>query len=886
MKKKITVLIVLAIIFQCFGSVCINAEEESGNVIESSVVYTPEEQLLFSLGIANKEDYQNAAALEKSITRAEFAKFAAAILGIDVNSTYTDSRYFVDVAPTNRYAAAINELAKRGIVSGMTAENFYPDIPIQPMHAAMLLLKVAGYSDLGSLGLTYDDLVVRYDLLKGVRGTEMDFEAAANMIEAALDMPKCTLVGSKISYAVYEMDEDITMLSENFDVYKTEGIISAAGVVSIYNDFAVSENQVVIDNTIFETEIDMYDYLGLYVTAYYREEKGEVGKVILCIDEGETESLTISADDLDTITGNFTVNYYTEKGKMKTEQLPANVKVIKNGEIITRDILAELNIENGDLRLVEDQNGDWAYVFVNEYENAFVSKIDAENEKIYVKYGNMIDLASNDIKRLKVYNSNGEEINVTNITGDTLISVYASASSIEIHICDGAVNGTIESMEANKVLIGGTEYEIEKSYYEENANELKAGVSGSFYLDITGKIGYSSNATVGNYTYGFLKLARINEDSEGLMLRIFGMDGKFVVFNTPGKLTIDGARKDAESAYMDFCVDEGEFTPQLIRYALNAEGKVIGIDTAIKGKSESDLSLTAIDGGFKNRSWYSLSTLYDGKFAGKQENVIFVPSIGNISEADENDFEIAPTFSMSYGSVYSAGYSIDPDSIYADVVVVSSEKLEYDFSASLPYFWVVDSVEERYNTATDEIDVSIIAGGTFTTYENGQGGVRTIPIAKGFEVTDADRAKGCVSYDEISSGDIVEFALDGQKQIHKIRKLMDYDEKNFEPRQLGNILGNGRAFLGHAISREDNYVKVGYETPEQADEVIFVRDDNTVCHVVVYDSSRKTNRVYVGTVADILTYEETGGVASVIVPNLFNGNPHQTIIYKYGLNGE
>ena len=92
----------------------------------------------------------------------------------------------------------------------------------------------------------------------------------------------------------------------------------------------------------------------------------------------------------------------------------------------------------------------------------------------------------------------------------------------------------------------------------------------------------------------------------------------------------------------------------------------------------------------------------------------------------------------------------------------------------------------------------------------------------------------------------------------------------------------------YANSKEGAHVKVGYNSPKDLDEIIYIRADN-YCPTIVYDSKRKDNRVYEGSWEDVISYEETGDekCVSVIIPNFFQGgNPHETIIYKYGLENQ
>ena len=95
--------------------------------------------LLRALGI-----FENDISAENTVTRGEFAVYAARMLGIGTDG-YVDKRYFKDVPSSLREAGAINLMNERGLMIGTGNYEFAPNEPIEPMHAAIILLKIAGY---------------------------------------------------------------------------------------------------------------------------------------------------------------------------------------------------------------------------------------------------------------------------------------------------------------------------------------------------------------------------------------------------------------------------------------------------------------------------------------------------------------------------------------------------------------------------------------------------------------------------------------------------------------------------------------------------------------------------------------------------------------------
>lgn len=888
MKRKVSAILILTVVFQMFGIIMPYAEESSADDINTSVTYNVDQKLLFALNIAEENEYKTNAVINKAITRAEFAKFTAAILGITADKSYTDNRYFKDVPSSYRYAAMINSLVERGIVSGMDEYNFYPDENIEPEHAAIMLLKAAGYTDIEGIGLTYGELIARHRLLSGINGTTLDFGNASKLIVKALKMPKCTLISAAGSYAKYEMYDDVTMLSDNFNVYEVSGVITAYGAFSIYNDFSVGSDRIAIDNEIFDCDIDAFGDLGIHVKAYYKKEKKEdAKKIIFYAPDGKTDCLILKADDIISVDDSITIKYSNENGRTSYKTLPKNAVVLRNGARVTRNLSNAFNIKNGSIRLTSDESGDYRYAFITEYDHVFTGKVDTDIKRINAKYGSYIDYSSGNIERFKVYDENGREASIDDINSDMLLTVSRSESNIEIYICNNIVTGKVESVNDETATIGNTEYDISEDCNDKAS--LVPGFSGTFYVDRQGKIAYVSDSYRDGYTYGFLKGAAVMDLNSGLKLRVFNTEGEFVTLNTGFRVAVDGNKKDADDAFASLCDETGAFKPQFIGCAVNSDGIVTAIDTAALGVNENKHSLTDIAGGFKSRIYCDVPGSFEGQvLKNANTKIIFVPDSSDGASQRDEDYRVLKSLENQRG-YYCAAYAVDSKAFAAEYIVISAQKMDYSFS-SQSYIWIVDSVAEVYNSQTGDTNIQIVAGGTFNSYLNGQGGVKTITIADDFELTEANLKEGCVSYKDIDSGDIVEFAFDGEGQVQKIRKLFDYDDKDswLSPRYLGSYLAYGRYFMCYANSKEGAHVKVGYNSPKDLDEIIYIRADN-YCPTIVYDSKRKENRVYEGSWEDVISYEETGDekCVSVIIPNFFQGgNPHETIIYKYGLENQ
>lgn len=314
--------------------------------------------LLQTLGIITTiADEQTGA---EAITRAEFAVTVASILRLqDVKST---QRYFIDV-PENHWAVnSINALVDLGAISQPEDKLFRPYDSITVNEAIKILLSVCGYSKYAQAQGGYPN-----GYIETARLLEMEVYGSTQpltyyqlykLLYEALQVNLYELEnGTGRNYTLAQSDE--TLLSKYFDVYEATGLVTQAQGISLYpgkfekGDSEESTSYVVIDEELYTSDINLYNYLGRFTTVFYvQEDRDDIPNIIYrksCRKEGEV--LEINSEDFISYS-NYEISYY-EDGREQKEDISNGAIVIKNGSLLNTNLEDDININ---IRIKLDAN--------------------------------------------------------------------------------------------------------------------------------------------------------------------------------------------------------------------------------------------------------------------------------------------------------------------------------------------------------------------------------------------------------------------------------------------------------------------------------------------------------------------------------------------------
>lgn len=370
---KRTICLLLSV-FVITGSLAVFADEDLSDNVNRDALNKMEILKMLNI-IPDYEEYN--VQLEKVVTRGEFAEIIANLINAEKYSGETS--YFYDVPVAHRAYSAVNTLASRNIISGSGGKLFKPDEPIVAVDAIKILLSVMGYGEYaeqynGGYPTGYITTANRTGISKGIdlSGTFSNAKMYLLLYKAmTTEMFKEKQYSA--SGITYTMSDD-TLLSLYHDTYYVRGTLNGAGGVSLTDGNTNNTNNVQIDNMIYETEIDVSQYLGDKIEAFYHhDKKTDCNTVIWMKQYGESKALNISVDndasfDLNT----FSLTYIKENGRKANVKLDSNCILIYNGKVVTDNYDDYFNRSVYSLKLISRSGSKNDVAIMREYQNMVV----------------------------------------------------------------------------------------------------------------------------------------------------------------------------------------------------------------------------------------------------------------------------------------------------------------------------------------------------------------------------------------------------------------------------------------------------------------------------------------------------------------------------------
>lgn len=856
MKKKISLILFFALMFVSVLFM--------GNTVFAENAVNEKAGLLIKLGIIdeNENDY------EKEITRGEFAGYVVKFMGLEASGD-RNKRYYIDVPASNHNAADINMLYELGIMSGFGNNIFAPNDYITPNDASKVILRIVGYRDVEGLQVDYGYYAQSYNLIKGNQEV-LTYEQFINMAFEALTVPYMVREGN----GSYNIDKSKNILSERFDVYVVEGVVSSVENVSL-NDDVAGDNLSIIGDTIVENgDVDLYKAFGTEVTAYVRDTDDSYTVIYYTVKKGE-EVIIINAYDMEQV-DSLNIKY-RKNNRTVTEKLPANIKVYKNGVQVKSDIIGALNIKNGEIKLLNDNK----IAIVTEADYVIVSSYNADLEKIYTNYGEAIDVKAFK-NEIFLFDANGKNISLDALQPGMFLEVFRSKSEIKMYVNNSAITGRITALDDEILEIEDKEY-----YYEPSCKEYVEKINnsssiGKFYINRYGYVVYADYVkTSDTWNFGFVARSFIDEDNDGAaVLRIYTTDGVFVNLKTVTRVRVDDNISEPQSVAELF-----NDSPQLIRYKVNSNGEIISIDTSSTNTND-EFSLTDMSDGFHEKTYFANVGKFGTDIISKNAVIMRIPQI---DLSDEEMYMINPKL-QELQNYNVAAYTCNPDALAAEVVLVSQLQTgdTLDWAAPL---CMLESIETVFDEKTEEVRRKVVCYGLayHDTMGAGTYGRMEFYIAENYDPNinkqDKDGVFKSCPIDTLQTGDLFLMTRNHKNEIDCVYKAFDHSEDIKLPSRYRTEDGSGQARIasGYANKKVGNYVGIGYTSPSELDEIAYITT-STQYPVIVYDkNANKSNSVYIGSIEDVLTYENVGNEASVLVVHTDNGNPRQCFIYKYGI---
>lgn len=805
-KKRISLILVFAMVLQLFGASFVFAQDAATN----TPVATEEYKFMKALNMLDPSAtlYEG-----KAITRGQFSYIAARLLGYDGKNEVVVNPHFSDLAGTASYAGAVEYLHEMGIISGIGNGEFKPEEPIIFNDATAILVKILGYEKIaavkyGAYPIGYirmaDSLDIYLDMAMPQGKDPITTEQALVMFYNATfaPVPEMSAYGEEASS--YEYDSKNTILYVYHDIVRDEGIVKDDSVASLSGTTSLKNGGAIIGNTKLSPSTNGFratGLLGAYVDFYYVEGTKELVYAMVNVDS--TNTLTINYDDLVINSADFTLTnivYYENEDKIKDARIAMNADVIYNGGLFNSYTVEDLKIDSGFITLI-DRNEDKIYDVVNvtEYKDYIISSFNKNDEVLYTKNA-PIYLDKYDV--VSVTDKSGADVGYEGIVNGNLVSIAAAKdyTCINIVCCGAPTSGVVTKAQTDENIyyMGEAGYELSKDFVA-NAKETdypKLGDGYDFYINADGKVAEIILRDSTDWYKGYL--IGIGPESAGglettAIAGIVNKNEEFIQYYLGQKVTLNGSRVNAADVSTHPAVyKDGMPIRQPVKYKLDEWGELMEIETPVdiigdpNYPNEFDLERFSKDKEFKGTVKFKgdsrINAINGSYFLSADSLVVHDPYLGDASKAFKYDeIEVLPLTEFTKMSQFSDCilYDIDDKNsvgYFTFKGTDASSSGAFDFDANTRKFFVVESVFRAIATDKngDNEKVKAVKG-----------------YVQGKEVTYYEHSeKTKKSFDNLRPGDVLTLMVDGNYITNYVNfgNISNIDKDGKEVGPLGSQL--------------------------------------------------------------------------------------------------
>lgn len=908
MKKFISILLCITLVCSLTLTVSANSADE----IAEEVYGVSATEYLKALEVIDKEAEFD---LTANITRGQFAKMACLISGYPAADPAAQK--FSDVAEDNEFAPYINALANAGIIGGYSDGTYGPDNEIIVGEAVVVLTTILGYGPYaqakGGYPAGYFYTASRLDLFeyldnKGDMSQTLTNGEAAQLCMNALDTPTLELV----SYGAeprFTSEEGNTLAYRTFGIIHITGIVEAVDISALKGENLTPPWYVQIDGVKIEVgKVSTWDYLGYEVDAYYVEGSNTKKSELKYIEKTDyNEETVISISDISDISSGK-VTFWDEDGKKDDVKYRTVASVIYNGaatgESFDMDMLSGYE---GTVTLVDNDGNNVAdVIFVEAYTDYVVDIVDGTREKIYDRYTTGLsvtgDVTADDPYTI-IYDSNGEEIGLSGVKTDDIVSVYKSKNDADqllykLYVSSNTVLGTLDAITEENgrtiLTVMGADYKISKAAVKRLEGKYKLGDTVTLYLNIFGEIADIKAGS--SLSFGFLLGVDVTSGlGSTAQYKIYADNGQFVYAYGASKIKVDN--KSYSSGQSNAIIEKLQaaskvvypdaidgITAQPIRFRLNASGEINLIDTIFTDVVNETVATRA--------EAYGDNALYKGPEGKKLRHrssagaEIFIDLSTNTTLIVTNS---ASTKVIKYTQPTAEGEDFLEEKNYSVIKMSSvpsgteAENLNDVKSffcnaedEAAPYI-LLNS--DKQGTISNTTSLGVVASVSRVLHEEqpcykivvqNNKGKNSVYVKDEFTYTpskvidgDAEELKGMTAA-SFKEGDVVKYSADIDGYATNLKLYYRITEN----RRVESFEGNTQDYQtasGLVYSKASNAFRLLPSTDKNellsssAESICLVYPTSTSCGYVVYDSTApEGKRVKGGSFSDVLPYQTVG----------------------------
>lgn len=767
---------------------------------------------------------------EKVLSRREGAEAIAKILFGDVTSTPSEP-VFGDIDSSS----VIHLLSHAGVLS--KANLFRPNADLSVQQAVTMITRLMGYeivaASKGGYPAGYMAVASECGLFDGIYINDYSQGITkgqfAQMLYNALEVPWIELssYGNELSYTKNNNSNILSAMS----IKTFRGKIIATEHVSIDSTPLTGSGRVSVKNTSTGviSDYDISDSINAdsmvnLDSVIYVSTRDSSSGVVLCVDSGELEKLTISGSQIISVS-NTEIRYVDEDYEEETVTLSGDLAVIYNERGVTGSKHLYLQPQLGAVNLY-CLSGEKVFKTAHVYDyDVIIADRGYEDGIIAKKPGGgtqTVDLSSySDVAVVR----DGKKTTLTSIILNDVVHIATSADGQYVKVDASSksyIHGILTEKSDSAVKIGEIFYEQENDVItNEVYGKLSLGESATFYFNANGKIfAYEIDDIIEKDMRGYILASSTGTGmARYVKFKVLNEYGVITIYDTTDKFKVTVAGSNTEYSLTPSTVSNcselfdlsGNAVGQFVKYKLNSDGKIKSIQLA------KDLSLSGEDYDENNFSLVRSGSLrYDNFNGGKFDNQYMMTSTTKVfiisGDGDETKMRITTPSNAFAG-------------IYNNRLLTDGEVYLYDVNEYYQVSYVVYKYEgtPKYipsNTSTslvvDRIVHSVRANGETGYKLYGYTGSKAVKYFLSEEINP----------NELDQGDLILYSLDDTGTIMGIKKIFDYDaaspnyvESYATDSTSKNDAANWRAditvFFGnvYAITPNADYAVISTELP-------------------------------------------------------------------------
>lgn len=560
---------------------------------------------------------------ESTVTRAEMATIVLRMLAQTANSTYQN--VFTDLEASHWAADTIQTAVEQGILDGMGDGTFVPDGSVKYEQVLKMIVCAMNYgTDAENAGGYPQGYVsvggTTLKLLTGVKGTtgtDMPRGEVIKTVYNALLASYREITDFKNGLPVYTANDTLGVAL--FDMYEEEGVLTTTENLTIATGAKTKSGIVTIDGVDYKCSLNVDEYVGTKVKFYYIDDKADDPEIIALFSMGKSTEYTFDADDISSIdTTEGAIKIYQSETSTSTKTYKINnATVIYNGTILsTADYKASglydesvsydefVTPDVGTVKIVDyDSDGVYDILFVESYETMLVTN--ATTEKLTGKINNVnttITYDLDDSAYTITVTKSGSTATVKNLKKNDVASIRRNVTgeTIDIIVTGEVITGTITSVGEDDgdatVTVNGQVFKVDVNA----ADSIRTGISGNFYLDAFGRVGYidTDGNLSGSEKYAMITNVFYNDEKE-LVIRLYNDEGTEVEYKPSGSIRFWGGLDTEVSSpseaelYSKLSADSnyikcGIYPVKLCKYSVNSKNEITKLYVAVDSSTVGD----------------------------------------------------------------------------------------------------------------------------------------------------------------------------------------------------------------------------------------------------------------------------------------------------------